>query len=288
MNGVRQLAERFGMSNEDFCRQIDIVVHGTTTADNTMIEMDGANTGLIVTEGHRDEIELRRVHKEEIWDPSYPAPPPIARRRARIPIPERVDFEGNVVLPLDEQAVRDGVQRLKKLGCTSIAVTFLHSFTNAAHELRARELVLEEFPDVEHVSLSHEVMPRAPEFERTSTTLVNAYVAPRIAAYTGRLTEKLRAAGYTNEMLIMQATGGVMPPNYVARRAVTLLGSGPTGGVMGASLAAQRSGIADFVAVDMGGTSYDVCLVRGGQPEIKTDWNWRERYYIRIPLVGVP
>src|SRR5207253_7072949 len=137
------------------------------------------------------------------------------RRRARIPIPERVDFQGDVVLPLDEDAVRSGVQRLKKLGCTSIAVLFLHSFTNPAHELRARQLILEEFPDVEHISLSHEAMPRAPEFERTSTTLVNAYVAPRIAAYTGRLTEKLRTAGYTNEMLIMQSTGGVMPPDYL-------------------------------------------------------------------------
>jgi len=184
MTGVGQLAQAQQLSTEDFCARLDSLVHGTTTADNTMIEMDGANTGLLVTEGHRDEIELRRVHKEEIWDPSYPAPPPIARRRARIPIPERVDFEGNVVMPLDEDAVRKGVQRLKKLGCTSIAVTFLHSFTNPAHELRARELILEEFPDVEHVSLSHEVMPRAPEFERTSTTLVNAYVAPRIAAYT--------------------------------------------------------------------------------------------------------
>jgi len=287
MTGVGQLAQAQQLSAEDFCARLDALVHGTTTADNTMIEMDGANTGLLVTEGHRDEIELRRVHKEEIWDPSYPAPPPIARRRARIPVPQRVDFEGNVVLALDEDAVRKGVQRLKKLGCTSIAVTFLHSFTNPAHELRARELILEEFPDVEHVSLSHEVMPRAPEYERTSTTLVNAYVAPRIASYTGRLIEKLRQAGYTNEMLIMQSTGGVMPPDYVARRAVTLLGSGPTGGVMGASLAAQRSGIRDFVAVDMGGTSYDVCLVRGGQPEIKTDWNWRYRYYIGVPMVDV-
>src|SRR5947208_2761877 len=287
MTGVDQLAQTQGLSIEDFCARLDSLVHGTTTADNTMIEMDGAATGLLVTEGHRDEIELRRVHKEEIWDPSYPAPPPIARRRARIPIPERMDFEGNVVMALDEDAVRRGVQRLKMLGCTSIAVMFMHSFTNPAHELRARELILEQFPDVTHVSLSHEVMPRAPEYERTSTTLVNAYVAPRIAAYTSRLTEKLRQTGFTNEMLIMQSTGGVMPPDYVSRRAVTLLGSGPTGGVMGAALAAERSGIQDFVAVDMGGTSYDVCLVRGGQPEIKTDWNWRYRYYIGIPMVDV-
>src|SRR5437763_10616520 len=140
MTGLEQIAEAQQLDTHDFCTRLEALVHGTTTADNTMIEMDGAPTGLLVTEGHRDEIELRRVHKEEIWDPSYPAPPPIARRRARIAIPERVDFEGNVVLPLDEQAVRNGVQRLQKLGVRSIAVVFLHSFTNPTHELRAGEL----------------------------------------------------------------------------------------------------------------------------------------------------
>src|SRR4051794_17317557 len=179
MTGVGQLAEAQQLSTEELCARLDALVHGTTTADNTMIEMDGAATGLLVTEGHRDEIELRRGHKEENWGPAYPAPPPIApppgplplpprpplsghpapppiaRRRARIPIPERLDFEGNVLLPLDEDVVRHGVQRLRQLGCTSIAVVFLHAFTNPTHELRARELVLEEFPEVEHISLSH-------------------------------------------------------------------------------------------------------------------------------------
>jgi N-methylhydantoinase A len=287
MDGLSLLAERVGLATNDFCTRIESLVHGTTTADNTMIEQNGAVTGLLVTEGHRDEIEMRRVHKEEIWNPAYPAPFPIARRRQRIPIPERLDVDGEVLVPLDEAAVRKGVQRLKALGCTSIAVVFLHSFTNPVHERRARELILEEYPDVEHISLSHEVVPKAPEFERTSTTLVNAYVAPRITAYTNLLTEALRSAGYPGELLIMQSSGGVMPPAYVTRRAVSLLASGPTGGVMGAALAAGRSGIADFVAVDMGGTSYDVCLVRSGKPEIKTDDNWRYRYYISLPMVDV-
>jgi N-methylhydantoinase A len=287
MNGLGQLAERFGVDLAGFCRDLDILVHGTTTADNTMIEMNGANTGLLVTEGHRDEIELRRCHKEEIWDPNYPGPEPIARRRARIPIPERMSFEGDVLKPLDEDAIRRGVQRLKQLGVRSIAVMFLFSFVNPDHERRAREIVLEEYPDVEHISLSHEVMPRGPEFERVSTTLVNAYVAPRIANYTANLQDKLRRAGYNGPLLIMQSTGGVMPPDYVARRAVTLLASGPTGGVMGATVAARDEKIDDFVAVDMGGTSFDICLVRGGRPEIKTDWNWRYRYYIGLPMVDV-
>jgi N-methylhydantoinase A len=287
MTGLEQLATRFGLPLAEFCRQLDIVVHGTTTADNTMIEMNGANTGLLVTEGHRDEIEMRRVHKEEIWDPTYPAPPAIARRRARIPIPERLSFEGEVLLPLDEEAVRAGVRRLRKLGVESIAIMFLFSFVNPQHERRAAEIVREEFPDVANISMSHDVMPRGPEFERVSTTLVNAYVAPRIASYVGNLQEKLRRAGYAGQLLIMQSTGGVMPPEYVAKRAVSLLASGPTGGVMGATLAAAHGGIGDFVAVDMGGTSFDVCLVRNGRPEIKTDWNWRYRYYIGLPMVDV-
>src|SRR5262249_24794033 len=246
MNGLQELADRFDRPLSDFCAEIDSLVHGTTTVDNTMIEMNGAPTGLLVTEGHRDEIEMRRVHKEEIWDPTYPAPPPIARRRARIPVAERMNFRGEVLTPLDEDAVRRGVQRLKQLGVRSVAVMFLFSFVNPEHERRAGEIIREEFPEVDHVSLSHDVMARGPEFERVSTTVVNAYVAPRIAAYVGSLQEKLRAAGYGGPLLIMQSTGGVMPPDYVARRAVSVLASGPTGGVMGSAMAAGKAGIDDF------------------------------------------
>jgi N-methylhydantoinase A len=287
LTGLAQLASGFGLELTAFASALDAFVHGTTTADNTMIEMSGAATGLLATEGHRDEIELRRDHKENIWDPAAPPPEPIARRRNRIPIPERCDFEGAVVLDLDEDAVRRGVRRLKKLGVESIAVCFLFSFVNPTHEQRARELILEEFPDVAHISLSHEVLPRAPEFERVSTTLVNAYVAPRISAYVERLVEQLRTAGFSGQVVLMQSSGGVMPPQSVNRRAVSLLGSGPTGGVMAAALAAGRSGVNDFVAADMGGTSYDVCLVQNGQPAVATDWNWRHRYYINLPMVDI-
>ncbi len=287
LTGVEQLAGDLGVDTRAFCAAIEAFVHGTTTADNTMIEMSGAPTGLLTTEGHRDEIELRRDHKEEIWDPTAPPPEPIARRRARIPIPERCDFEGNVVLALDEEAVRRGVRRLQKLGVESIAVCFLFSFVNPDHERRARALILEEFPDVGHISLSHEVLPRAPEFERTSTTLVNAYVAPKITVYVDRLVDKLRSAGFDGAVVLMQSSGGVMPPQSVPRRAVALLGSGPTGGVMGAALAAGRSGVHDLVAADMGGTSYDVCLVQQGRPAVTTDWNWRHRYYVNLPMVDI-
>ena len=287
MNGLALLAQREGREVDEFCSLIEVLVHGTTTADNTMIEMDGAITGMLVTEGHRDEIEMRRVHKEQIWDPSYPAPVPIARRRARIPIPQRMDYLGEELLALDEAAVRCGVQRLKQLGVESIAVVFLFSFVDPSHELRAREIILEEYPEVAHISLSHEVMARGPEFERTSTTLVNAYTAPRITMYVEQLEQKLQSAGCTAPLLLMQATGGVMPPSYVSHRAVTLLGSGPTGGVIGAARAAAEAGVTEFVAIDMGGTSFDICLVRDGLPEVKADWNWRYRYYIGLPMVDI-
>ena len=287
MTGLGQLAERFGLDLTTFLTQVDLLAHGTTTADNTMIEMDGAVTGLLVTDGHRDEIELRRGHKEEIWDPAAPPPRPIARRRARIAIPERVGAGGDILLPLDEEAVRSGVRRLRALGCTSIAVTYLFSFLNPAHERRSRELIREEFPEVEHISLSHEVLPKAPEFERTSTTLVNAYVAPRLQRYITHLVERLRGSGFQGPVLVMQSTGGVMPPDYVSRRAESLLQSGPTGGALGAGHLGKAAGYPDVVSVDMGGTSYDVCLIRDGQPHVSTDWNWRYRYYIGLPMVDV-
>jgi N-methylhydantoinase A len=131
------------------------------------------------------------------------------------------------------------------------------------------------------------MLPRAPEFERTSTTLINAYVAPKISAYVDRLVEQLRESGFEGQIVLMQSSGGVMPPQSVNKRAVSLLGSGPTGGVMAAAIAAGRSGVLDFVAAEMGGTSYDVCLVQNGQPAVATDWNWRHRYYVNLAMFDI-
>ncbi len=284
--GIEQFAraERIGL--RQLLEQTDVIVHGTTTADNTMIEMNGAVTGLITSAGHRDEIELRRGFKEDIWDPAIAPPPAIAPRRRRIGVPERLDFEGNVVVPLDEDAVRAALHRLRQLGCESLAVTFLFSFVNPAHELRVREIAAEEFPELS-VSLSHEVMPSAPEFERTSTTLVNAYVGPKVHRYLRRLIDGLRSDGYRGQLLIMQSNGGIMRPEYLEKRPVAVLSSGPTGGVIAACSVAAAAKTRDFVCGDMGGTSYDVCLIRGGRPDIKAGWNWHHRYVIGLPMVDV-
>jgi N-methylhydantoinase A len=286
LGGIRRLATRLGLSLGDLLARTELVVHGTTTADNTMIEMSGAVTGLVTSDGHRDEIEIRRGFKENIWDPAFPPPPPICPRRQRYGVPERLDFEGNVVVPLDEEAVRRACRRMRQQGVESLAIVFLFSFVNPAHERRAREIAREELPGV-MLSLSHEVMPAAPEFERTSTTLVNAYVGPKIERYLSRLDARLREEGFTGELLIMQSNGGVMPGGYVAEKAVAVMGSGPAGGVMGATAVAGAAGITDFISVDMGGTSYDVSLVRKGEPEVKVGWNWHHRYLLGLPMVDV-
>lgn len=287
LDALNLVAAGEGLTLAELLDATDAVVHGTTTGDNTLIEMSGSPTGLICSEGFRDEMDLRRGYKEDIWDAALPAPPPIARRRVRLPVPERIDCDGNVVVALDEDAVRAAARRLRAFGVTSIAIAFLHSFVRPDHELRAGELVREEYPDVAMISLSHEVLPRAPEFERTSTTVVNAYVGPVIARYVRRLEDRLTGAGLHGDLRIVRSNGGVCAPAAIERRAAATIGSGPTGGAVAAAAAARAAGLDDVVSMDMGGTSYDMCLIRGGKPELKSDWNWRHRYCIATPMVDI-
>jgi N-methylhydantoinase A len=287
MEGLEELAEKRGCTLAEFLGATDLIIHGTTTADNTMIELSGAKTGLLVTKGRRDEIELRRGFKENIWDPSAPPPAQIVPRRYRLALEERLGHRGEVLLPLDEDEVRRQVRRLKTAGIASIAVVLLFSFVNPAHELRVGEIIAEEYPEVEMVSLSHEVHPAAPEFERTSTTVVNAYVGPRVRRYVTRLLEALAANGFARSLLVMQSNGGIAAAGSIAARPIATLASGPAGGVIGACALAERSGAGDFISVDMGGTSYDVCLVRGGRPTVRSFWNWAHRYLIALPMVDV-
>jgi N-methylhydantoinase A len=288
LDGLERLATALGFADVSaLLRRTTRIVHGTTTADNAMIQMRGAATGLLVTEGFRDEIEMRRCYKEDIWDPTLPPPEPIARRRVRLEVRERITAEGQIDTPLDESHLRAQVRRLRSFGVTSIAVVFLHSFRNPVHEIRARVLIEEEFPDVELVSLSHEVLPKPPEFERTSTTLVNAFVGPPIVNYLNRLLDELERLGYRGDLLIATCGGGVATQQSITRRAVATINSGPTGGVVAAANAATTAGLRDVVSVDMGGTSFDVCLIRDGRPELKSDWNWRHRYCIALPMIDI-
>ncbi len=285
--GLTLLADSEGTSLAELLGATAAIVHGTTTGDNTMIQMNGTPTGVICSDGFRDEMDLRRGYKEDIWDAALPQPPSIARRRVRIGVPERIDADGKVVVALDEDAIRAAAHRLRAFGVRSIAIAFLHSYLRPDHELRGAEIVREEYPDVEMVSLSHEVLPRAPEFERTSTTVVNAYVGPVISRYVRTLDRRLRDAGFAGDLLIARSNGGVCTPAAIERRAVATVGSGPTGGAVAAAAFGGPADLPDLVSVDMGGTSYDVCLIRDGRPEVKTEWNWRHRQLIQLPMVDV-
>ena len=252
------------MPLNDFLGQCDAIVHATTIADNTLIEMNGALTGLITTEGFRDEMEYRRGFKESIWDVRLAPPPQITPRRRRLTVPERILFDGSVHKPLDENAVRECCRRLKKQKVESVAISYLFSFVNPSHEKRTAEIVAEEMPGV-HISCSHQVLPRAPEYDRTSTTVVNAYIAPRVTSYLETLVSRLKEAGYRNQLMVMQASGGVMTKEYIEGSPIRVLSSGPAGGVMGSAHVGRDKGYPNLLCVDMGGTSYDVSVVLDGR-----------------------
>ncbi len=286
MEGLGKLADLEGLSLGAFLNRCDAIVHGTTVADNTLIEMNGAVTGLITTDGFRDEIEYRRGFKEDIWDVRLEPPVQITPRRRRLTVPERVLHDGTIHKPLDESAVRAACRKLAKQGVESVAVSFLFSFVNPAHERRVAEIVAEELPGVP-VSLSHKVLPRAPEFDRTSTTVVNAYIAPRVTEYLEKLVTRLKDGGYANQLMVMQASGGVMTVEYIAGSPIRVLASGPAGGVVGSAHVGAAKGHTDLLCVDMGGTSYDMSLVLNGSAPAEAGWNMHHRYLIGVPMVKV-
>jgi N-methylhydantoinase A len=286
MEGLEKLAGGEGLTLKDFLGQCDAIVHGTTIADNTLIEMNGAVTGLITTEGFRDEMEYRRGFKESIWDTRLEPPHHITPRRRRLTVPERIMADGSVYKPLDEAAVREACRKLKKQGVESVAVSLVFSFVNPAHEKRVAEIVAEEMPGA-HRSVSHQVLPRAPEYDRTSTTVVNAYVGPRVTSYLERLVSRLKDGGYRNQLMVMQASGGVMTKEYIDGSPIRVLASGPAGGVIGSAHVGVAKGYPNLLCVDMGGTSYDMSLVLNGAAPAIAGWNMHHRYLVGVPMVQV-
>jgi len=286
MSGLEKLAGLEGLPLQAFMERCDAIVHGTTIADNTLIEMNGALTGLITTEGFRDEMEYRRGYKENIWDVRLAAPRQIAPRRRRLTVSERILHDGSVHKPLDEEAVRQCCRRLSKQQVESVAISLLFSFVNPAHEKRVAEIVAEEMPGVQ-ISCSHQVLPRAPEYDRTSTTVVNAYVAPGVTSYLERLVTRVREAGYRKQLMVMQASGGVMTVDYIEGSPIRVLASGPAGGVIGSAHAGVAKGHENILCVDMGGTSYDISMVLGGAAPAVAGWNMHHRYLVGVPMVQV-
>jgi N-methylhydantoinase A len=286
IQGLERLAELENKSLHELLGEVEAIIHGTTVADNTLIEMNGACTGLLTTEGFRDELELRRGYKEDIWDVRLPPPTPIIPRRRRLGVPERIRFDGSVHTPLDEDAARRAIRRLAKQGVESVVICTLFSFTNPANELRLAELVIEEMPEV-YLSLSHQVLPKSPEFERISTTAVNGYVGPRVSQYINRLSDRLKESGYARQLLLMQSNGGVMTKEYLGTSPIRVLASGPAGGVIGSAAIGAAKSAKELLCVDMGGTSYDVSVIRNGAAPAQSGWNWHHRYLVAVPMVQV-
>ena len=267
--------------------------HGTTQATNAMIERKGAATGLITTLGFGDTILIQRlmgytagVASRQLGHYSqHRYPDPIVPRRLIREVPERVDKFGRIVTPLDEAAVRTAVGELLAAGVCALAVTLLWSFRNSAHELRIREIALELDPDME-VAISSEVAPLIGEYERTATTVLNSYLAATVGQYLERLEAGLREQGFTGTFGVLDSIGGVVSSEHAARRAVTLLTSGPTGGVIGSVFLAEALGHRNVITTDMGGTSFDVGLIIDGKPLVSAV-SEVGKYHVATPMVDI-
>jgi N-methylhydantoinase A len=264
--GIEQLLSR-GAAPAD----IGYFCHGTTVGTNALLEGKGVKTGLLVTEGFRGIYpvgEQARPYGSAIFDIMYDKPAPLVPPRLTGEVTERVDYRGRVLRALDDAALRATVRELAAQGVESIAVCLLFSFLHPAHEARVREIVRAELPDCS-ISLSSEVLPQIREYYRLSTTVINAYLQPILARYVGRLERRLAGAGIaTRQKYIMQSNGGMATFATAARRAATTVLSGPAGGVIAGTLAARTTGRTNLITFDMGGTSCDVALIRGGEPLI--------------------
>lgn len=293
LDAIALVAQDRGQDVDDFLRGIKAFGHGTTQATNTLIERKGARTGLITTRGFGDTLLLQRLMgftaglaTEEIgWFSRRGYPDPVVPRRLIGVVPERVDQAGRVLLPLDEEAARRVIDDLVDSGVEVFAVCLLWSFRNPAHERRIGELIRERVPNA-YVTLSSDVAPVIGEYERTATTALNSYLAPRVARYLSSIEALLRKRGFAGTFHILNSIGGVMPVAQAAQRPVLLLASGPTGGVIGSQYLARSLGHPNVITTDMGGTSFDVGLIIDGKPQVSTVHEVG-RYHVCTPTVDI-
>ncbi|MEZ5101587.1 MAG: hydantoinase/oxoprolinase family protein [Thermoleophilia bacterium] len=249
--------------------EVDVFIHGTTMATNALIEKNGARCALIGTDGFRDLLEIRRANRPKegmlsiAWDP----PAVLIPRRFRFTVAERINYRGDVLVPLDEDAVREVLRRCAANRIEAVAVSLLNSFKNPAHELRIGELIAEELPGA-YVTLSHRLVPVVREFERTATVAANVFVGPQMERYLSQLSDGCAGLGLASELLVMQSHGGVMSSAFAARNPVRAARSGPVAGVIAAARVGAEVGVNDLVSFDMGGTSCDISVVRDGKPTI--------------------
>jgi N-methylhydantoinase A len=260
IEGLQTLMRSLGAGPADLAE----LSHASTVATNTILEGKGAKTALVTTEGFRDVLELRRIRVPRLYEPLYEKPAPLVPRRRRFEIKERLDSRGNVVEPLDEAQVRALAVTLADTGVEAVAISFLHAYANAAHERRVAELLREALPGC-FISVSSEVLPEIREYERTSTTVVNAYVGPVVSRYLQSLRERLTSNGIRARLLMMQSSGGTMDVEQALAKPAIVVESGPAAGVIGAARLGARAGHESVITFDMGGTTAKASLIDAGR-----------------------
>ena len=288
-DALSALADECAISVSELIASTERLSLGTTVGTNLLVERRGARTGLLATAGHGDSILIMRgtgrtagLELDLLFDPhATDKPVPLVPRALIREIDERVDYKGTELVPLDEQGVEAAVLSLVEAGVTAIAVAFLFSFKNPAHELRTLEIIRRVAPEV-YVSCSHQVAPRMGEYERTVATVINSYIAPASAAYFRRAAERLHETGLKHPLLIMQTSGGVLPAAKAVETPLTSLGSGPVGGLIGSLSLARQLGHKNIIATDMGGTSFEVGLIIAGEPLVG-DEKIVDQYRYKLP-----
>src|SRR6202790_3700788 len=241
LEGLAALAAKLGRDRASLLGETERIVHGTTVATNALLEHKGARTGLLTTEGHRDVIEMREGLKDDRYNLRMAPPEQLVPRHLRLGVEERMRADGRIETPLDQASLDDAIRVLREEGVEAVAVCYLHAWRDPAHERATREALHRALPGA-YVSLSSEVLPQIKEFERVSTTIINAYVGPVLSRYLTRLEERLGAAGYQGPVLIIQSHGGVAPIADSGRLAAGAVLSGPAGGVAGSVYAARLLG----------------------------------------------
>jgi len=261
------------------------LVHGTTVATNAVLERKGARCGLITTAGFRDVLELGRRTRPNPYGMtgSFEA---LIPRDLRAEVPERIDAAGRILTPLDEAAVRREVDRLRECGAEALVIHFVHAYANPVHEQRCAQIAREIWPN-QFVTLGSDILREVREFERGSTAALNGYVQPIVSRYLGRLSQNLRGAGLGDELLVMQGNGGMMAAGTAVDLAVHTILSGPAAGAIAAACIGSQAGHPNLVACDMGGTSFDVSLIVGGEPALSAEKDIAYGVPLRVPLVDI-
>jgi N-methylhydantoinase A len=268
---------------------IDELIHGSTIAINTLIERKGAKTGLIVTTGTRDVYIIGRGNRPESYNLLFHRHRPLVSRRMTREISERALASGEIYRPLERAEIEDAARFFKENGVEAVAVCFLHSYANPDHERIAGDVIRAAMPDA-YVSLSHEILREYREFERMSTTVVNAYVGPRVGGYVKSLASSLGEAGFRGNLSIMRSNGGVMSPEVATIHPVAMMESGPVGGIIAAARVGTALGYPNVISFDMGGTTAKASLVQGGEPSIAPGYyvgGYASGHPVMIPLVDI-